>query len=59
MEGDLLPRLYAGKSGETKLSLEITASDVKFLSERSATNAQDTTNNTREAEDEAEDALPF
>ena len=57
VEGELLPRLYESK-GETKLSLDVTAADIKFLSERGANNAQDS-NTVNEAEEETEDALPF
>lgn len=62
VEGELIPRTYVGKNGETKVSLDVTASDVRFLTEKSdrgATNnpVQETSrpNNAATSSDE----LPF
>lgn len=60
VEGDLSARLYVS-NGETKLSLDVNATDVKFLSERGANTAAPTqgiTNNQNEAAGDS-DELPF
>ena len=38
VEGEMIPRLYQS-NGETKVSLDVTASELRFLTEKSAGSA--------------------
>lgn len=60
VEGELSARLYVS-NGETKVSLDVNATDVKFLSERGANNAAPAQGNTNNQHDAAGDSdeLPF
>ena len=60
VEGELSARTYV-TNGETKISLDVNATDVKFLSERSENNAapaQGKANSSHNASDNS-DELPF
>ena len=39
-EGELQPRTYQAKSGETKMSLDVQVSEVEFLSPKSESNEE-------------------
>lgn len=59
VEGELIPRTYEAK-GETKVSLDVTASEVQFLSEKSSAQGTPTqNNNAARPEAESNDDLPF
>lgn len=59
VEGELVPRTYEAK-GETKVSLDVTASEIQFLSEKnSAQDSHSPNNSPAQPVSGNDDDLPF
>jgi single-strand DNA-binding protein len=61
IEGELQPRMYQSKSGETKLSLDVQVSEIEFLSPKSEerSDADESGIDARGFENVSSDSIPF
>lgn len=57
--GELQPRTFEGKDGQTRISLEISADEVEFLTSNATHKAQTTTPNVNDFDDISTDDLPW